>query len=84
MNYLNNTLKRASIQSLREYFLYGVSDEAYSTRSYEIRIKKAYERWRDVVKKYEKEDSELERAFRDVITEHDMSIWNWVFRPDFN
>jgi len=71
MNYLNNTLKRASIQSLREYFLYGVSDEAYSTRSYEIRIKKAYERWRDVVKKYEKEDSELERAFRDVITEHE-------------
>jgi len=41
MGYLNETLKRASIQSLREYFLYGVDGNEYTTKSYEVRIKKA-------------------------------------------
>jgi len=73
MGYINNTLKRASIQSLREYFLYGVSDETCSAKSYEMRIKKAYERWHNITAKYEKEgeDSELETAFRDALREHE-------------
>ena len=73
MGYINEALKRASVQSLREYFLYGVSDATYSAKSYELRVKKVYEKWHDVAGKYEKEgeDSELERAFREALTEHE-------------
>ena len=73
MGYINEALKRASIQSLREYFLYGVNEDNYSAKSYEIRIEKAYEKWRDVVKKYDEdiESSELYSVFSDVLTEHE-------------
>lgn len=73
MGYLNETLRRASLQSLREYFLYGVGGDEYSTKSYEIRIEKADEKWLGVVKEYdvEGEDSKLYRAVSDVLIEHE-------------
>lgn len=72
MGYLNETLKRASVQSLREYFLYGVNEDNYSTKSYEVRLKKAYEKWREVVRKYDdEEDSELYRTINETLTEHE-------------
>ena len=73
MGYLNETLKRASIQSLREYFFYGISDENYSAKSYEMRIKVAYDRWRKVASKYDQdaENSELETIFHEVVDEHE-------------
>lgn len=73
MGYLNEALKRASVQSLRAYFLYGVDGEGYSTDSYEMRIKNAYEKWYDVVGEYEEkvEDSRLYQAVCEVITEYE-------------
>jgi len=73
MGYLNETLKRASIQSLREYFLYGVNEDNYSAKSYEVRLKKVYDKWRDIVKKYDNsgEDSELYRTVNEAIIEHE-------------
>lgn len=73
MGYLNEALRRASVQSLRAYFLYGVDGEGYSTDSYEMRIKNAYEKWYDVVREYEDdaEDSRLYQAVCEVITEYE-------------
>jgi len=73
MGYLNETLKRASVQSVREYLLYGVDGEEHTTKSYEVRLKKAYGEWRDIVKKYDEdgEDSELYRIINKVIVEHE-------------
>ena len=73
MGYLNETLKRASIKSLREYFLYGVNEDNYSAKSYEVRLKKVYDKWRDIVKKYDNsgEDSELYRTVNEAIIEHE-------------
>lgn len=73
MGYLNEALQRASVQSLRAYFLYGVDGERYSTDCYEMRIKKAYEKWYDVVGEYENdvEDSRLYQVVCEVITEYE-------------
>ena len=73
MGYLNETLKRASIQSLREYFLYGVNEDSYSAKSYVVRLKKAYEKWSSIVKKYDEaeETSELYRVINEVIIEYE-------------
>lgn len=72
MGYLNETLKRASIQSLREYFLYGVDGNEYTTKSYEVRIKKAHQEWRNIVKEYDEdgEESKLYRVISSVLAEH--------------
>lgn len=72
MGYFDEALKRANLQSLREYLLYGVNGEEHTARSYEMRIKKAYQRWSSMVCKYDEagEESELYRAINDVICEH--------------
>jgi len=73
MSYLKESLKRASVQSLREYLLYGVDGDSFTTTSYEVRIKKAYEKWINMVKEYEEEweSSKLFKCISEVITEHE-------------
>lgn len=73
MGYLNETLKRVNVQSLREYLLCGTEGGEYSTENYEERLKKAYGRWRDIVKEYDSdgEDSELFRVINNVLAEHE-------------
>lgn len=73
MGYLNDVLKRASVQSLREYLLYGVDGEEFTTKSYEVRIKKAFEEWRGIVNRYDDggEDSELYRVISRGLAEHE-------------
>lgn len=73
MGYLNETLKRASIQSLREYFLYGVDGNEYTTKSYEVRIKKAHQEWHSIVNEYDEdgEESKLYRVISSVLAEHE-------------
>lgn len=70
---LNDALKRASVQSLREYLLYGVDGEEYTTKSYEVRIKKAFEEWRGIVNKYDDggEDFDFYRVISRVLAEHE-------------
>jgi len=72
MGYLEEALKRANLQSLREYLLYGVNSEDHTARSYEMRIKKAYKKWSSIVCQYDDagEESELYQAINDVICEH--------------
>lgn len=73
MSYLKESLKRASVQSLREYLLYGVGGDSFTTTSYEVRIKKAYKKWVNIVKEYEEEweDSKLFKCISDVIAEYE-------------
>lgn len=74
MSYLKNAMKRSSIQSLREYLLYGVSEEeSYSTKGYEMRIKKAYQKWADAIRNCDPqgEDSQLYQTINNVITEYE-------------
>jgi hypothetical protein len=73
MGYLNEALKRASLQLLKEHLLYGVDGGEYTTKSYEVRIKKAYHEWRDVVKKYNEggEESELYNVICRILEEHE-------------
>jgi len=73
MGYLNKTLERASVQSLREYFLHGISDENYSTESYEIRIRKANDKWIHIVNEYDQagENSKLYFAVSDILTDYE-------------
>ena len=73
MPYLKESLKRASVQSLREYLLYGVDGECHTAKSYEVRIKKAFETWSAMVKEYEEdwEASRLFKCFVDVLSEHE-------------
>lgn len=55
MPYLKKALQRASVQSLREYLHYGVEGECHTAKSYEERIKKAFEKWISMVKEYEED-----------------------------
>lgn len=73
VGYLNDTMRRASVQSLRDFFLYGVDGEEHSAKGYEARIKKADDMWRDAVKEYapEGEDSMLYCAISNAISEHE-------------
>lgn len=73
MPYLKKALQRASVQSLREYLLYGVEGECHTAKSYEVRIKKAFEKWSSMVKEYEEdwENSRLYKCFSDVLSEHE-------------
>jgi len=71
MSYIDQTLKRASIQSLSEYLLYGVSEDNYTTKSYEVRLRNAYRDFSGIVKEYDSKDEEskLHRAITKTITE---------------
>jgi len=73
MDYIENTLKRANIQSLREYLLYGVEDSNYTSKSYEVRIKEAYDRLINLIKEYDKEgeNSKLYLVISNVIDEYE-------------
>lgn len=73
MPYLKKALQRASVQSLREYLLYGVEGECHTAKSYEVRIKKAFEKWSSMVKEYEEdwENSRLYKCFSDILSEHE-------------
>jgi len=73
MGYLKETMKRASVQSIREYLLYGVDGEEHTTKSYEARLKKAYDEWKEVVQEYDEEgeDSKLYCAVSNIITEYE-------------
>lgn len=73
MGYLDETLKRASMQSIREYLLYGVEGEEHTTESYEERLKRACKELREIVKRYDEEgeDSELHRVINNIIAEHE-------------
>lgn len=72
MGYLEATLKRSNLQSLREYLLYGVSDDNYSPKSYEVRLKKAYEEWDKVIAEcsLEEKRTKMESAFQEILGEH--------------
>lgn len=72
MGYLEEALQRANLQSLREYLLYGVNGEEHTARSYEMRIKKSYQKWNSMVSKYDElgEESELYHVINDVLCEH--------------
>lgn len=73
MNQFNEHFKRASLQSLRAYFLNGVEDEVYSTESHEARIKKAYKNWHDVIEEFDQkgENSKLYNTISESITEYE-------------
>lgn len=73
MTYLKKALQRASVQSLREYLLYGVEGDDYTTKSYEVRIKKAFDKWTAMVKEYDEEweESRLYKCFVEVLAEHE-------------
>ena len=72
MGYLEETLKRSNLQSLREYLLCGVSDDNYSPKSYEIRLNKAYEKWDKVMAECSSEEkrTKIEFAFQEILGEH--------------
>jgi|GEM_PF-643787 len=73
MSYLEETLKRANIQALREFLLYGNAEEKYTAESYEKRINKAYYDYVNIAQRYDDagEDSELLSAISDIMTEHE-------------
>jgi len=72
MGYLEETLRRSNLQSLREYLLYGVSEDNYSAKSYEVRLKKAFEKWDKVIAECgsKKKRTKLESVFMEVLAEY--------------
>ena len=73
MRHLSEVLKRTSLQSLREYFLYGISEGNHSAESYEKRIRKANDKWIHIVNEYDQagENSKLYYAVSDILTDYE-------------
>jgi len=72
MSYVEETLKRASVQSIREYLMYGDS-VGEQTESYEERLNKAFKDCLQIAQKYDSrgEESELFAAINSMVTEHE-------------
>ncbi len=86
MEYLNETFKRASIKSLREYLLNGVNEEEHSPESYEVRLNKAYEQWMEIVNQYDNrgKESKLYSVINNVIAEHQHVYMEVGIQAGFN
>ncbi len=73
MNYLDEVMKRSNVQALREFLLYGGSQEPYQMDSYQKRLDRAYDQYREIAMQYDdrEEDSPLFAAMNDIITEYE-------------
>lgn len=72
MPYLNTILKRANLQALREYLMFGEQTEK-NLEGYEERLSKAYSECLNIVKRYDckGEESELFKSIINMTTEHE-------------
>lgn len=69
---LDEIFQRINLVKLREYLLYGSSQEDYSAESYKERLDKSYDDYIKTVKLYDSagDDSELYTAMTEILTEH--------------
>ena len=86
MSYVNHALRRATVQSLREYLLYGIEEpNTHSSKSYEVRLQIAFKQLYEVVKKYDEkgEESALFTIINRVLTEYEHVYMEVGFKQDF-